>query len=290
MGLMTGTEYVQTLRERRINLHLFGEKIETPVDHPIVKPSINSVAKTYDVAHVPEFANLATAISHQTGEKINRFNHIHQTPQDLIKKVKLLRLLGQETGACFQRCVGMDALNALSIVTFEMDQKLHTEYNRRFLSFLKRVQREDLMCCGAMTDARGDRGLRPSQQADPDLYLRIVGTTDEGITVRGAKLHQTGGANSHEIVVMPTRKLLKQEKDYAVSFAVPCDTEGLVHIYGRQSCDLRKLGNDRMDLGNAKYSGQEVMIVFDDVFVPRDRVFMEGEYEFAWPLVNAFSA
>ncbi len=290
MGLMTGIDYVQTLRKQRIDLHLFGEKVEDFVDHPVVRPSINSVAKTYDVAHVPEFENLATALSHHTGEKINRFNHIHQTPEDLIKKVKLLRLLGRETGTCFQRCVGMDSLNALSIVTFEMDQKLHTEYSRRFLSFLKRVQREDLMICGAMTDPKGDRSLRPSQQADPDLYLRIVESTDEGITVKGAKLHQTGGVNSHEVVVMPTRSLLKQESDYAVSFAVPSTTEGLVFIYGRQSCDLRKFGDSRMDLGNAEYSGQEVMIVFDEVFVPRDRVFMEGEYEFAWPLVNAFSA
>jgi 4-hydroxybutyryl-CoA dehydratase/vinylacetyl-CoA-Delta-isomerase len=290
MGLMTGAEYVQTLRERRINLRLLGERIRNPVDHPIIRPSINSVAKTYDVAHVPEFEELATAVSHLTGEKINRFNHIHQSTRDLIRKVKLLRLLGQETGTCFQRCVGMDSLNALSIVTFEMDQKLHTEYNRRFLSFLKRVQRDDLMCCGAMTDPKGDRSLRPSQQADPDLYLRIVESTDEGLTVKGAKLHQTGGANSHEIIVMPTRKLLDQEKEYAVSFAVPSDTEGLIYIYGRQSCDLRKLGNDRMDLGNAEYSGQEVLIVFDNVFVPQERVFMAGEFEFAWPLVNAFSA
>ena len=264
--------------------------MKNPVDHPIIRPSINSVAVTYDVANDPEYKELATATSNLTGEKVNRFTHIHQNTYDLVKKVKLLRLLGQKTGVCFQRCVGMDSLNALSCVTFETDQKFGTEYYKRFIEYLKYVQGNDLVCCGAMTDPKGDRSLKPSQQADPDLYLRIVEQRDDGIVVRGSKVHQTGAVNSHEIIVMPTRTMRKEDKDYAVSFAIPSDAEGLIYIYGRQSCDLRKLEGVEIDLGNARYSGQEAMIIFDDVFVPWERVFMAGEYEFAWPLVNMFSA
>jgi len=242
------------------------------------------------VANDPKHEDLATATSHLTGEKINRFTHIHQNTSDLVKKVKLLRLLGQKTGACFQRCVGMDSLNALSIVTFEMDQKLGTEYYKRFTEYLKYVQGNDLVCCGAMTDPKGDRSLRPSQQADPDLYLRIVEQRGDGIVVRGSKVHQTGAVNSHEIIAMPTRTMQKEDKDYAVSFAVPSDAEGVIYIYGRQSCDSRKLEGVEIDLGNPRYGGQEAMIVFDDVFVPWERVFMAGESEFAWPLVNVFSS
>ncbi len=290
MAIITGQEYVQSLRSRKIDLYLLGEKVKEPVNHPIIKPSINSVAVTYDIAYDPKYESLATSASHITGEKINRFNHIHQTPQDLVKKVKLLRLLGQKTGACFQRCVGMDALNALSIVTYDTDQKLGTEYNRRFMDFLQHVQHKDLMCCGAMTDPKGDRSLRPSQQADPDLYLRIVKRSEHGITVRGSKLHQTGAINSHEIIVMPTRKMRDEDREYAVAFATPSDTAGLLYIYGRQPCDLRKLGDSEIDLGNKKYGGQEAMIVFDDVFVPWKRVFLAEEHEFSWPLVNTFAA
>ena len=203
---------------------------------------------TYDVAHDPQLEELATATSHLTGEKINRFTHIHQNSQDLIKKVKLLRLLGQKTGACFQRCVGLDSLNALFIVTYDMDRKLGTEHHQKFVDFLKHVQSDDLMCCGAMTDAKGDRSLRPSQQADPDLYLRTLKEKDDGIVVRGAKMHQTGVVNSHEVIVMPTRKMRSEDKDYAVSFAVPVDAEGLIYVYGRQSCDLRKLEDGEIDL------------------------------------------
>ncbi len=271
-------------------MFLFGKKVENPVDHAIIKPSIKSVAVTYDVANDPTYEDLATATSHLTKEKTNRFTNIHQSTQDLVKKVKLLRLLGQKTGICFQRCVGMDSLNALSIVTFEMDQKLGTEYYKRFTEYLKYVQGNDLMCCGAMTDPKGNRSLRPSEQADPDFHLRIVEHRDDGIVVRGSKVHQTGAVNSHEVIVMPTRTMRKEDKDYAVSFAIPSDTEGLIYIYGRQSCDLRKLEGVEIDLGNARYSGQEAMIIFDDVFVPRERVFMTGEHQFAFPLVNAFSA
>lgn len=290
MTIMTGTEYVQSLRKRKIRLHMFGKRIENPVEHPIIRASINSVALTYDAAHDPQLSELATAMSHLTGEKINRFTHIHQNTQDLVKKVKLLRLLGQKTGACFQRCVGMDSLNALSIVTYDMDRKLGTNSHQKFVDYLKHVQSEDLMCCGAMTDAKGDRSLRPSQQADPDLYLRIVEERKNGIVVKGSKMHQTGAVNSHEVIVMPTRRMRGEDKDYAVSFAVPSDAEGLIYVYGRQSCDLRKFDDGDIDLGNARYSGQEAMIVFDDLFVPWKRVFMAGEYEFAGQLVEAFSA
>jgi 4-hydroxybutyryl-CoA dehydratase/vinylacetyl-CoA-Delta-isomerase len=290
MTLKTGKEYIESLRKRRLVVYLLGERVENPVDHPIIRPSINSLSVTYDVANDPRYQDLATATSHITGERINRFTHIHQSTEDLVKKVKLLRLLGGKTGTCFQRCVGMDALNALSIVTFEMDQKLGTNYYQRFLEYLKYVQGNDFVCCGAMTDPKGDRSLRPSQQEDPDLYLRIVERREDGIVVRGAKMHQTGAVNSHEVIVMPTRTMREDDKDYAVSFAIPSDTQGLIYIYGRQSCDTRKLEGVEFDTGNIRYGGQEAMIIFDDVFVPWERVFMCGEYQFAWPLVDNFSA
>lgn len=288
--MKTGKEYVESLRGRKIKVFLLGERVDNPIDNPIIRPSINSVAVTYNVANDKRYEDLGTATSHLTGERINRFTHIHQSTEDLVKKVKLQRLLGQKTGMCYQRCVGMDSLNALSIVTYEMDKKLGTNYHERFTNYLKYVQQNDLVCCGAMTDPKGNRNLRPSEQADPDLYLRIVEEKADGIVVRGSKIHLTGAVNSHEIIVMPTRAMRKEDKDYAVSFAIPSDTEGLVYIYGRQSCDLRKLEGSEIDLGNARYGGQETMIIFDNVFVPTERVFMKGEYEFAWPLVKRFSA
>jgi len=290
MGLKTKEDYFDSLRRLNLRLFMFGERIENIVDHPIVKPSANSVAATYELAQHPEHEDLLIASSHLEGERINRFTHIHHSRDDLIKKIKMLRLLGQKTATCFQRCAGMDALNTVSAVTFEIDREFGTDYHQRFNAFLSYVQEEDLVCSAAMTDPKGDRRLTPSQQKEPDSYLRVVDETASGIVIRGAKLHITGAVNSHEIIVLPTRAMRPEDRDYAVACAIPSDSKGVSYIYGRQSCDTRKLEGGEIDVGNPGFGGQEALIVFDDVFVPRERVFMMGEHQFCSQVVEVFGA
>lgn len=290
MPMMSAEQYEESLGRLNLVVYLLGNRLKSVVDDPIIRPSMKAVAKTYELAHHPEHESIMTASSHLTGRRINRFTHIHQSVDDLIKKSKMGRLLGRETGCCFQRCVGMDALNALSITTFHIDAERGTSYSRRFLNYLEYVQENDLTCDGAMTDTKGDRSLPPHQQSDPDQYLRVVEKRRDGIVVRGAKAHQTGAVNSHEIIVMPTISMRKEDKDYAVSFALPSDAEGIVYIIGRQSCDTRKREGDTIDRGNLLYGGHEALVVFDDVFVPWDRVFMYKEHEFTGELVENFAA
>ena len=289
MALKSPEQYEESLRKMKFKVYLMGELVENPVDHPMIRPSMNSVKATYTVAGDHESEELLTATSHLTGEKINRFTHLHQSTDDLVKKVKMQRLLGQRTGSCFQRCVGMDALNAVDSVTFEMDAKLGTKYHERFTKFLRMVQDEDLTVDGAMTDVKGDRNLAPHQQADPDLYVHVVERNDRGIVVRGAKAHQTGALNSHWILVMPTIAMGELDADYAVSFVCPADAEGVYYIYGRQSCDTRKLEGGSIDVGNAEFGGHEVLMVFDKLFIPWENVLMCGEYEFSGMLVERFA-
>ena len=241
MAMMTGAEYIESLRKLNTRVYMFGEKIENWVDHPMIRPSINCVAVTYDLAQDPQYEYLMTATSNLTGKKINRFGNIHQSTEDLKKKVKMQRLCGQKTASCFQRCVGMDAFNAEYSTTYEIDKKYGTDYHERFKKFLEFVQENDLVVDGAMTDPKGNRGLAPHAQVDPDMFVRIKEVRADGIVVRGAKCHQTGSINSHWHLVMPTQAMRAEDKDYAVSFACPSDAEGLYMIYGRQSCDTRKL-------------------------------------------------
>ncbi|MDD5233092.1 MAG: 4-hydroxyphenylacetate 3-hydroxylase family protein [Syntrophales bacterium] len=289
MALKTPEQYEASLRKMNFKVYLMGERVTNPVDHPIIRPSMNSVKMTYALAQDPRHEDLMTATSHLTGKKINRFCHIHQNTEDLIKKVKMQRLMGQKTGACFQRCVGMDAINAVDSVTFEMDKKLGTGYRDRFLKFLQMMQDEDMTVDGAMTDPKGDRSLPPGRQADPDLYTRVVEKRKDGIVVRGAKAHQTGAINSHWILVMPTSTMTKDDGDYALSFVAPADAEGILYICGRQSCDTRKLENGRIDVGNREFGGHEALMVFDNLFVPWENVFMCGEYDFSGALVERFA-
>lgn len=286
--MMNGTEYVESLRKLKPRVFYRGERIERPYDHPAMVPHVRTAAATYDLRLTHQ--DVMTATSSLDGSRISRFTHLFWSVDDLLKKIAMLRLIGQETGTCFQRCVGLDAINAIWSVTFEIDQAKGTTYHARFREFLARVQREDLMCAGAMTDVKGDRSLPPWKQADPDLYVRIVARRPDGIVIRGAKAHITGSLNSHEILVMPTLGVPPEGADYAVSCAVPVDAPGLTLVFGRQTNDDRK-EEEGIDCGTPYgVVGGECTLIFEDVFVPTERVFLAGEGEFAGVLVDRFAA
>lgn len=290
--MKTAREYTDSLRERDIKVYIKGELIDSDkvVDHPFIKGHVNAASVTYALANGEKYADLMTATSHLTGKKINRFTHIHQSVDDLLKKVKMLRMISQKTGTCYQRCVGFDAMNTTYSVTYEMDQALGTDYHERFKKFLLEVQENDWMIAGAMTDPKGDRGLRPSQQKDPDMFVRVVEKNEKGIVIRGAKAHMTGMVNSHEMLIMPTMGMKEEEADYAVCCALPVDAPGVVHIFGRQTNDDRKMEGD-IDQGNARFGivGGECLTILNDVFVPWERVFMCGEAQFSGLLVERFA-
>lgn len=288
--MKTAKEYIDSLRSLKTRVYMFGEQIENWVDHPMIRPSINCVAMTYALAHNPKYEALMTATSDLSGKKVNRFTHLHQSTEDLVNKVKMQRLLGQKTASCFQRCVGMDAFNAVFSTTFEVDEAHGTSYHENFKRFLLMVQEEDLTVDGAMTDPKGDRSKAPHQQHDLDLFLRVVERRPDGIVVCGAKCHQTGSINSHWHLFMPTISMSEADKDWAVSFACPSDTEGMYMIYGRQSCDTRKMESpSEIDVGNYAFGGQECLVVLDHVFIPNEYIFLNGEYEFAGMMVERFA-
>lgn len=289
--MMNGQQYKESLRKMNPTIYYMGEKIEDVTEHPMIKPHVNSAAMTYELACDPMYETLMTATSHLTGEKVNRFTHVHQSTEDLVNKVKMMRMIAQKTGTCFQRCVGLDAMNATFITTYNIDRDHGTDYHQKFTKWLKYVQENDLMVAGAMTDVKGNRSLKPSLQADPDLFTHVVEKREDGIIISGAKAHMTGMANSHEMLILPTTNLLPGDEDYAIACAIPVDAEGVFHVFGRQTNDQRRLQGD-IDTGNAEYAivGGETLTVLENVFVPWDRVFMCGEIEYAQDYVTRFAA
>ena len=292
MKLQNGGEYIESLRALNPVIYYKGERIDDVTRHPATAPHVRAAAMTYSLAAKEKYRDLATAKSHLTGRTISRFTHVHQNIEDLIKKVKLLRVLGQKTGTCFQRCVGFDGINAVYSVAYEIDEKLGTDYLQRFNRWLTRIQDDNRMVVGAMTDPKGDRSKGPADQPDPDQYVHVVEHRDDGIVIRGAKLHMTGAVNSHEILVMPTTAMKEGSKDYAVVCAVPIDAPGVTMVFGRQANDNRRDLKERIDVGKPSFGavGGEALLVFEDVFVPSENVFMDGETEFAGDLVYRFAA
>jgi len=283
--IRTGDDYVASLRGRGLRVRYMGEWISEPVDHPVVRPSVNAVARTYDLA--VEKPELATVHSELVGRRVNRFLHVATSAEDLVDQNKMQRELGRQTGTCFQRCVGMDAFNALWSVTYECDRDRGTTYHQRLRDFLRYVQEKNLVVGGAMTDPKGDRSKAPADQHDPDLYVRVVQRREDGVVLRGAKAHQTGCLNSHWLVVMPTMRMRPEDRDYAIVAAIPVDHPGITYLYGRQASDSRAA--EGVDQGNATYGGQEAMVLLDDVFVPWESVFLDGEVEWTAPLVERFT-
>jgi len=288
--ITTTKDYVQSLKGLHHAVYYNGKRVKDVTEHPALRPHINAAALTYELALRPEHEALMTAVSHLSGKKINRFTHIHQTVDDLIKKIQMLRLIAHETGSCFQRCVGFDALNAVYMTAYDIDQKFKTDYFEKFKKYLLHVQESNVMVVGGMTDPKGDRSLSPSRQADPDLFTRVVQRRSDGIVIRGAKAHMTGGINSHEILLMPTQAMKEDEKDYALSCAVPLNAPGVILIFGRQTNEERKC-EEGFDAGNTQFGlvGGEALIVFEDVFVPWENVFLCGEHEMAGLLVERFA-
>lgn len=278
--MRTREQYLQSLRDQRVELWVDGQRVDDRTAHPKVRPAIEAVAETYALAHEPEHAELATVHSELVGRRVNRFTALFRSPEDLIRKIELQRVLGRRTGTCFQRCVGMDGVNAAFLGTWTAGPQAH----ERFVAWLRGVQERDEMLCGAMTDPKGDRSKRPTDQ--PDAFLRIVERRPDGIVIRGCKLHQTGAANAHQLLVMPGQTFRKGEEDFAVACAVPADAPGVVMVLGRQPSDERKGGPDA---GNARYGGQEVVVWFEDVFVPTERVFLDGQLDAASALLEAFA-
>ncbi|MCB2186777.1 MAG: 4-hydroxybutyryl-CoA dehydratase [Deltaproteobacteria bacterium] len=290
MALKTGAEYRESIKSLGLKAHIMGQETGETAGHGLVKPSQAAVAYTYDAAHDPACRELFRAESNLCGDEVNRFTHLHQSTADLVNKVRMQRHCGAATACCFQRCVGLDAANAVFSTTFDCDARHGTNFHQRFRAYWTWVQQQDLVVDGAMTDPKGDRGKRPSEQVDPDLYLRVKERRPGGVVISGAKLHQTGMLNSHEILVMPTITLRPGEEPWAVCCAVPTNEPGVRYIYGRQASDTRKLEASRLDVGNPVFGGQEVMTVFEDVFVPDERVFLDGQVDFSGALVERFAS
>ena len=288
--ISTKQDYIESLKKQKLNVYYKGERVEDVTCHPALIPHINAAAKTYELALRPENEDLLMTKSHLTGKPINRFTHIHQSAADLIKKVLMLRLISHETGSCYQRCVGFDAMNALYMTTYDIDEVHGTNYHVRFVEFLKMIQAENLMVVGGMTDPKGDRSKRPSEQCDPDLFTHVVEKREDGIVIRGAKTHMTGSVNSHQILIMPTQSMTKGDEAYAVAAAIPLNSPGITLIFGRQSNEERKLEKG-IDAGNTEFGvvGGEALIIFEDVFIPWSNVFMCGEIDFSGVLVERFA-
>jgi aromatic ring hydroxylase len=282
--IRTKEEYRDKLFHMRPNIYIGGEAVNRKDSR--LRPGIRVMDITFDLAQKEEFKGLFTATSHVTGEEINRWAHLPQNPQDLIQKQQMIRVGARRAGGCIQRCMGQDALNALAVCTKEIDEAEGTDYHKRFINYLKWYHSNDINGCCAQTDSKGDRLKRPHEQPNPDAYVHIVEENADGIIVNGYKMSITQGAYADELFVLPTRALQEKDRSFAVAFAIPADAEG-VRLVTRPVWLRDK--DDSAASPFCRYGVSDSVVIFDRVFVPRDRVFMCGEWQFGRRLALLFA-
>lgn len=270
---MNAAEYRESLRAYSPRVFVNGQAVESVADEPLLAPGVSAVGITYDLAHKPEHSQIMTARQGTSGKTVNRMLHINETSTDLLYKLEAVRLVCRIAG-CAQRYLTHDALNGIFQATKRADDEHGTDYHQRFVNYLHEVQDRDLTLGVAMTDAKGDRSKRPGQQANPDVYVHIKERRPDGIVIRGTKAIVTGAPYMHEFLVMPCRTHTKEDADFAVCCAVPVDAPGVTIVArpaGRPGEAAAKF--------SARYGQSTGVVIFDDVFVPHERVFLAGENE-----------
>lgn len=287
--LKSPEEYRRSLKEMRPNVHKFGELIKDVTTHPATKRTVESHSRIYALAMDAEYEDILTTDSPLTGEKVSRYLSIMRSAEDMIANTKIKRLLFNVTGTCTGgRCGGWNGINAMWPTTFDLDAKAGTDYHERLKEWLAQAQRNDITMSVALTDPKGNRTLRPSEQDDPDMSLRMVERRDGGMVVRGAKIMICGVAAANEIFVMPGTAYGEADKDYAISFTIPRDAEGIRCVETTHPGDRRELEEG---FDNPVGCGiTQSYILFEDVFVPEERVFMAGEFKSSLPAVMGFIA
>ena len=274
VAVRTREEYIQSLRKQKPKVYMEGEQIENIVDHPAFKVGINSAAVTYDLANDSKYLDLSRVKSPIINGEISRWTHIMEGKRDALAKINLMKAMGEYLCPCVYRCVTSDLLHAAWAVSYDIDKNYNTSYHRNVVEIVKEAQRNDWIIGGGLVSPKGDRSKGSGEQVDPDMYLHVVEKTKDGIVVRGAKAHATAAPYTNMLCVVE----MELSPEYFVGFFTPVDTKGITFI-----CRAAHAPREAKEIENplsSKFGGHvESLIIFDDVFVPWERVFMCGECE-----------
>ncbi len=287
VGLRTPEEYLESLKDGR-EIYYRGKKVSDITTHEVLSAAVKHAMDLFKLQFDPKYKKMLVYNDPEYGE-ISSFYKIPRNSSDLKDRFKLIYETTRYGRGMFNiiKAIGSDALFGLMIVTKKMDKELGTSYYERVMKYYNYIVKNDLALAVAQTDVKGDRSLRPHQQSDPDLYLRIVKTNEKGIIVRGAKVHTTQAIAANEIIVLPTRAMTEKDKEYALAFAIPANTKGLKLISRPMKAVEEAIKDPSFIMGRMNVEN-ETLTVFDDVFVPWERVFMAGEWPFAGPLAITF--
>jgi aromatic ring hydroxylase len=284
MGLRTPQQYIDSLKDGR-TVYFRGERVADVTTHPVIKKAVHHAALDYEMAEDLKTRDLA--VVEEDGDRYSRYFKVPASTDDLLKRSQLIEAAtaAGKTLVVLVKEIGSDALFGLLRISRQVDQKYETEYHRRVEAFYRHCRDNDLTLSVAQTDVKGDRSQGPQAQEHPDYYTHVVERRDDGIVVRGAKIHTSCTTNTNEIIVLPTRAMSEADRDYAVAFAVPVNAPGVKLVASPYGASAKSEYDAPL---SAERKMMETSTIFDDVSVPWDRVFLCGEHDFAAPLALGF--
>jgi 4-hydroxybutyryl-CoA dehydratase/vinylacetyl-CoA-Delta-isomerase len=287
--IRTVEQYLESLNDGRV-VYCLGERVKDVRTHPTLRTIIRFAAMDYALPNDPKYRNLFVT-KNEEGEDVNFLFTVPRSPEDLLRRRECFVTGIRSGGGVLLHCMGIDALAAATIAANKMDKALDTNYVERVEAYRKHLQKNDLGLTGAMTDVKGDRSLRPSKQVQhKDFYVRVVDRQKDGIIVTGAKMHISATPCANEAIVLPCRTHGEDDKDYALAFATPLNAKGIkllavepvARTYGEEAA---------WDYPHTwVLQPTECLIVFDNVFVPWERVFMCGEWQFSRDITYGFAS
>jgi 4-hydroxybutyryl-CoA dehydratase/vinylacetyl-CoA-Delta-isomerase len=289
MAVKTRKEYLESLKAMRPNVYKFGKLIEDVTTDPVTKRTVESHARAFDASNDPQYvADFTTDSTFLPGEKVHRWNGMMESLEQVMANSKLKRWMYRFTGSCTGGlCVGWNAQNVMWNITAMTDKEFGTNYQERLRKWIILSQEKGLVVAGALTDAKGDRGMRPSQQSNPDSNVHIKEVRPDGIVISGYKTMICGAAASNEIFILPGSGYREEDQDYAVSCVVPRDIKGLTLVETRRASDSRELENG-WDIPETGIT--QAYLLFEDCFVPNERVFMCKEFKYSGKIIEYFTA
>ena len=286
--IKTGAQYIAEMKKMRPNIYKWGKLIEDVTTNPATAAHIKNVAMWYDKSCDPATESIYTTTSFLSGKKAHRWNTLMTTPDDVFGNENMKRDGYRSCGSCMGPvCAGWTVLNALWGTTYDLDAANGTNYHERLKNFMMYAEEHALSMAGALTDAKGNRALKPSDQEDPDAYLHVESQDEKGVYISGYKIQICGVVGAQYIMVMPTSGLKEGNEKFAIAAAIPRDAEGLTIVEARRPSDgrMEEEGWDGIKSGTT-----QSYLIFDKVFVPHEHVFMNGEVKGAGSVIGNFTS
>jgi len=277
MAARTGAEYLDGLRHRSAEIWLGDERIEDVTTHPALRGCAQSMAHLYDMQHDPALRDEMTYASPTTGDRVGLSFITPRTQKDLERRSRMMFHWSRFSGGMLGRSsdyINVEIMAAAAAAEFyNRNDPRFGENARRYYDY---ARENDLCMTHTLVNPQSNRALTASGHPSADIALRIVDENENGMVVRGARILATLGPLADEIMVFPSTvlKAAADTKTFAFAFTIPCNTPGMKLICR----EALAYGESRVDhpLGS-RFEEMDTIVVFDDVLVPWDRVFLKSD-------------